>query len=74
VDIRIGITNSPREIAFESSQTSDEVEKVVAEALDGGKTYFTLADQKGKVYIVPTVSLGYLEVGSEERGRVGFVN
>ena len=36
VDIRIGIANSPREITFESTQTAD-VEKVVADALDGAR-------------------------------------
>ncbi|WP_345374489.1 DUF3107 domain-containing protein [Frondihabitans cladoniiphilus] len=74
MDIRIGIINSPREIAFESSQTKEDVQKVVADALEGGKPFFTLNDQKGKLFIVPVANLGYLEVGTEERGRVGFVN
>jgi hypothetical protein len=74
VDIRIGITNSPREISFETSQSATEVEKVVADALDGGKSYVTLADSKGKTYLVPTASLAYVEVGSEENRRVGFVS
>ncbi|ARC56326.1 hypothetical protein AS850_04450 [Frondihabitans sp. 762G35] len=74
MDIRIGITNSPREISFESAQTPAEVEKVVADALDSGKSYFTLKDTKGKVFLVPTAGVAYVEVGSEERGRVGFVS
>lgn len=74
VDIRIGIANSPREITLESNDSPTDVEKVVAEALDGSKTYFTLKDSKGKVYIVPTSGLAYVEVGSVERGRVGFVS
>ena len=74
VDIRIGITNSPREISFETAQTADEVEKVVGDALDGGKSYVTIADSKGKTYLVPTASLAYVEVGSEESRKVGFVS
>lgn len=74
VDIRIGIANSPREISFESAQSPADVEKVVADALDGSKSYFTLSDTKGKVFLVPTAGLAYVEVGSEERGRVGFVS
>jgi len=74
VDIRIGITNSPREISFETAQTAGEVEKVVGDALDGGKSYVTLADSKGKTYLVPTASLAYVEVGSEESRKVGFVS
>ncbi|MDH6180426.1 hypothetical protein M2152_000608 [Microbacteriaceae bacterium SG_E_30_P1] len=73
VDIRIGIANSPRELSFESAQTSNDVEKIVAEALDGKATFLKLADDKGKIYIVPTASLSYVEVGSEESRRIGFV-
>ncbi len=73
MDIRIGIANSPREISFESSQTSAQVEKIVADALEADAKFLKLSDDKGKVYIVPTVSLAYLEVGSEESRRVGFV-
>lgn len=73
MDIRIGIANSPREISFESSQTSAQVERIVADALEADAKFLKLSDDKGKVYIVPTVSLAYLEVGSEESRRVGFV-
>lgn len=72
MDIRIGIANSPREISFESSQTSAQVEKIVADALENDAKFVKLADQKGNIYIVPTVSLAYLEVGSEESRRIGF--
>jgi hypothetical protein len=73
VDIRIGITNSPREISFESTQTSAEVEKVVSAALESGAKLIKLTDGKGNVYLVPTGSLAYFEIGSEESRRVGFV-
>lgn len=73
VDIRIGIANSPREINFESSQTAADVEKVVASALESDAKFIKLADDKGKIYLVPTASLAYIEVGSEESRRIGFV-
>lgn len=73
MDIRIGIANSPREISFESAQTSAEVEKIVADALDSDAKFVKLSDDKGKVYIVPTASFSYIEVGSEESRRIGFV-
>jgi hypothetical protein len=73
VDIRIGIANSPREISFESSQTAAEVESLVATALDSDATFVKLTDDKGKIYLVPTASLSYVEVGSEESRRIGFV-
>ncbi|MFW8745835.1 DUF3107 domain-containing protein, partial [Mesorhizobium japonicum] len=61
------------ELNFESSQSAAEIEKAVADALSTGATYVKLTDDKGKVYIVPTVSFAYLEVGSEESRRIGFV-
>lgn len=73
MDIRIGIANSPREINFESSQSSAEIEKIVATALDSDAKFVSLKDDKGKLYIVPTAALAYLEVGSEESRRIGFV-
>jgi hypothetical protein len=73
VDIAIGITNSPREINFESSQSAADVEKAVAEALESKSPYVKLVDSKGKIFIVPTASFAYIEVGSETSRRVGFV-
>lgn len=73
VDIRIGITNSPREINFESAQQASEIEKVVADALAAKATHFSLKDDKGKIYLVPTAALGYIEIGSETARRVGFI-
>lgn len=73
MDIRIGIANSPREIAFESSQTSSEVEKIVSDAISSEAKLVKLTDGKGNTYVVPIASLAYLEIGSEESRRVGFV-
>ncbi len=73
MDIRIGIANTPREISFESAQTSAEVEKVVADALGSDAKFVKLVDNKKNVYVVPTAALAYLEIGSEESRRVGFV-
>jgi hypothetical protein len=73
VDIRIGIINSPREINFESSQTAYEIETIVSSALEADAKFIKLNDSKGKLYIVPVVSFGYIEVGSESTRRVGFV-
>ncbi len=73
VDIKIGIINSPREIAFETAQTADEIEKAVSEALAQQATHLSLQDEKGRRFIVPVASLAYVEVGAEEARRIGFV-
>lgn len=73
MDIRIGIFNSPREIGFETSQPATVIEEAVAAALADQTGYLKLKDDKGRVYIVPSVGLAYVEIGSEESRRVGFV-
>jgi hypothetical protein len=73
VEIRIGIANTGRELSFETSEAADAVKKSVAGALDSGATHITFSDSKGNSYIVPTAGLAYIEFGSEESRRVGFV-
>ncbi len=73
MDVRIGIQNSPREIGFETSQSAEEVERQVAAALSGQSPLLKLGDDKGTVYVVPAAALAYVEIGSEESRRVGFV-
>ena len=73
MDISIGINNSPREINFESAQSSSEVETIIAEALNSDAKYVSLRDAKGKLYIAPTASVSYVELGEEESRRIGFV-
>ncbi len=73
MDIRIGIFNTPREISFETTQPAAAVEEAVAAALAGQTGYLKLADSKGSVFIVPTTGIAYVELGSEESRRVGFV-
>lgn len=73
MDIRIGILNAPRELNFESSQPADEVIGSVTQALEGGAAFVRLVDDKGSVFLVPTANLAYVEVGTEESRRVGFV-
>ena len=73
MEIRIGIVNSPRELSFESSQSSKDIEKLVADSLGSDARFVTFADSKGNSYVVPTVSLAYIEIGTEESRRVGFV-
>ena len=71
VDITIGVQHLTRELIIESDQTSDEVSTLVEAAL-GGKSVLELRDVRGRRVLVPTSSIGYVEIGSEETRRVGF--
>jgi hypothetical protein len=73
VEIRIGIANTGRELNFETNEAADAVKKSVGGALDSGATHLSFSDAKGNAYIVPTASLAYIEFGTEESRRVGFV-
>lgn len=73
MEIRIGIANTGRELSFETSEPADAVKKSVASALDSGATHLTFSDSKGNTYIVPASGLAYIELGTEESRRVGFV-
>ncbi len=73
MDVRIGIKDSPRELTFETNQSSSEIEQVVSSALSTGTKVLTLNDNKGRKFLVPTESIAYLEIGVEETRRVGFI-
>lgn len=73
MDIKIGIRQSSREISFESAQSAAEVESLVAKALEAGAKVLKLVDNKGRLFVVPTDALAYVEIGEEETRRVGFI-
>lgn len=73
MEIRIGIANTARELSFESDQTAEAVKSAVAAALDAAATHVTFTDTKGNSYVVPTAALAFVEIGTEESRRVGFV-
>lgn len=73
VEIRIGIANTGRELNFETDDSAANVKKAVAAALDSDANHLSLSDSKGNTYIVPTAALAYVELGTEESRRVGFV-
>lgn len=73
MEIRIGIINTGRELNFETAASADDVRREVTEALGQNATHVTFTDVKGNSYIVPTATLAYVELGTEESRRVGFV-
>lgn len=73
MDIKIGIKHSNRELSFESSASAQEIKAKVQQAVDSEAKLISLTDSKGNEYLVPTKSLGYIEIGAEETRRVGFI-
>ncbi|MGO4536160.1 DUF3107 domain-containing protein [Leifsonia sp. 2MCAF36] len=73
MEIRIGIVNAPRELSFESSQPAEQLTGQVKTALTDGGGVLELTDDKGRLYVVPTAGIAYVEFGTEESRRIGFV-
>ena len=71
MEVKIGVQNVACEITLESSQTVDEVAQLVDDAIAKGGT-LRLVDERGRVVVVPTTVLGYVECGGESERRVGF--
>ena len=72
MEVRIGIRDVAREVSFESGSTPAQVKSTVAEAITSGSALLELEDDKGRMVLVPTAALGYVEIGVQEKGRVGF--
>lgn len=73
MEVKIGVLHTPREITLESSQTPDEVSKIVAEALKSVDGQLTLTDERGRKVIVPANLVAYIEIAQADTRRIGFV-
>ncbi|MYR08929.1 DUF3107 family protein [Gordonia sp. SID5947] len=72
VEVKIGITDSSRELSIQTTLTSDKAYAEVEAALSGGQQLLALVDDKGARLLVPVAKIAYVEVGSSENRRVGF--
>ena len=75
MDVRIGVTNSMREIdldvddSIDRGQLKDHIEKALADE-DG---VLWMADKRGREVAVPSAKVAYVEIGSPaESRRIGF--
>jgi hypothetical protein len=72
VEVKIGIKDTPRELVVSSGQSPDEVEKLVADAMNSSDGLFRLADDKGRKFIIPADRIAYVEIAPMDVRRVGF--
>jgi hypothetical protein len=75
VDVRIGVTNTMREIdldvddSIERDQLKDHIEK----ALSSDDGVLWIADKRGREVAIPSGKVAYVEIGSPADGRtIGF--
>jgi hypothetical protein len=72
VEVKIGVQRTPREIVLESTQSPDEVEAAVRDALKDPAGVLTLVDEQGRRVLVASSLLAYVEIADADHRRVGF--
>ena len=72
MEVKIGITDSPRELVISSTQTPGEVEELVAAALREGSGHLGLSDERGRRFLIQATKIAYVEIGVADARRVGF--
>ena len=75
MDVRIGVTQSPRELSLELPDDVDreDLKRDIVAALSGENPVLAIVDSKGREVLVPSAKLAYVELGSPDGGRrIGF--
>ena len=74
MDIKIGFSDTAREVVVSTDEEQDAIVKQVTEALadDGG--VLRLTDDKGRVVLARNSRIAYVEVGTATSRPVGFLH
>ncbi|PKW26128.1 DUF3107 domain-containing protein [Phycicoccus duodecadis] len=74
MEVTIGVQNVSRELTVETDADAAEVARAVDAALASPDGVLRLTDTKGRTVLVPGRSMGWVQVGETEKGKVGFGN
>ena len=74
VDVRIGVTQAPRELNVEvADEDRADVRARVEAALNGASDVLWITDKRGRDVGVPAAKIAYIELGSADGDRrIGF--
>ena len=73
MEVRIGVTQTPKEIEVELSDGNrDQVVKDIEAALADDAGVLWLTDRRGRTVGVPAAKIAYIEIAPTEDRRVGF--
>jgi len=74
VDVRIGVTQAPREVNLEvADQDGDDAVAKIEAALAVTDDVLWLTDRRGKRIAIPSAKIAYVEVGvADGDRRIGF--
>ena len=73
MQVRIGVTHSPKEIEVDVDGDGDGLTDEITKALGGAEPVLWLLDRRGRRVGVATDKISYVEIGSDVGDRrVGF--
>ncbi len=75
MDVRIGVSYSPKEVSVELPDETDReaLKKQVADALSDDDNVLWLTDKRGRDVAVPSGKITYVEIGSSAAAKtIGF--
>ncbi len=71
MEVKIGITDIPREVTIDTTASPDELTAMLREAVQSS-SLLELADEKGRRILIPGNRIAYLDLGSPSSRTVGF--
>lgn len=74
MDVRIGVTDHPREIALKLSDDTDRatLKAQIDAAMAGTTATLWLTDEKGGEVVIPAAKIAFAEIGPERSTTIGF--
>lgn len=74
MDVRIGVTQAPRELNLElADDQRDELKAQIDAALGGAVDVLWITDKKGRSVALPAAKIAYIEIGANDGDRrIGF--
>ena len=75
MDVRIGVTHSPREISLDLAEDTDReaLKGEIAQALAEDEKVLWITDRRGRQVAVPAGKIAYVEIGAaDDDRRIGF--
>ena len=75
MDVRIGVTQAPREVSVELAEDTvvDDLVAQIDAALKGAVDVLWLTDKRGRRVGLPAAKIAYVEIGTPDGDRrVGF--
>ncbi len=74
MEVRIGVTHTPKEIEVELADDTDHdaLVKQIEDSLGSGDSILWLTDRRGRRDGGPVGRVAYVEIGAHDDRRVGF--